>query len=139
LGEVVLYEAEEIVIDKDWTDEWIDPTTSEFSWSRQPYVPPGTPYRVLNFSLPLRHQKKYFGDPAALGDLDYEELLAKIDRGQRCVYVTRWQNPDGTFSGQLLHRTARIGLATKLPKINHRAGPNFDSTAVTVVESPIPV
>lgn len=139
LGDVIIVATDEVVIDKDWSDEWVDPTVTDFSWSRQPYSKPGTPYRVLNFQLPLRHQKKYFGDATAPSLLDYEELVAKLDRGQRCVYVPRWQNPDGTFAEGLLHRTARIGIATKLPKFNHRAGPNFDSTAFTVIESPIPV
>jgi hypothetical protein len=39
----------------------------------------------------------------------------------------------------MLHRTALIGMATKLLAATHVSGPNFTSDACTVMEVPIQV
>jgi hypothetical protein len=138
LGEAPITAGTEIDIDTTWDMTTIDPTTVAFSWSRQPYSVPGCPYRQLTVKTPMDVQTAYFGDIATPTVVDYEELMAKLDRGQSCVYIPRYLDAAGAFSVQLLHRTAIIGVATMLPKATHKAGPYFDSTPITVVEAPIP-
>lgn len=110
----------------------IDPTVATFSGSGMPYVAPGVPYRQLNFRFINDNQTTYFGG-------QIPQVMAKIDRGQSCVYVLRWRDPSGALSPELLHATALIGVATKLPTFQHEAGPLFSSGQVVVRESPIPV
>ena len=54
------------------------------------------------------------------------------------LYVPRPRGAPGAFSPQLLHRTAILGITTKLPKVSRKSGQYFDSTPITVVEAPIP-
>ena len=96
-------------------------------------------YRQLTCKLPADVQERYFGDASNPTGLDYEKVFAKLDRGHAGVYIPRYLDESGAFSPQLLHRTAFIGVATKLPKAQHKAGAYFDSSAITTVEAPIPV
>ncbi len=138
-GEAVITAGTDMPIDKEWGDDPIDPTVVNYSPNRQPYPDPGTPYRQLDFKMPLARMKQVYGDPADASALDYKALFAKMNRGQTCVYVTRYLDEAGVFSAQLLHDTAMLGIATKLPKLNHKAGPLFVSDSGTIIESPIPV
>jgi hypothetical protein len=138
IGEAVMAAGDEIDIDEDWTLETIDPTTTNYSWNRQPYAVPGCPYRQLSMKLLADDDVKYLGDAAAPTATDYEQLFAKCDRGKSAIYIPRYTDDTGAFSPQFLHRTAVMGIATKLPRATHKSGPIFDSAAITVVESPIP-
>jgi hypothetical protein len=133
VGEAIICPTSDLVIEAGWTLETIDPTTADFSRSRQPYLDPGCPYRQLQFTPAMRRQADVYG-----GSNDLEQLLAKMDRGQVCAYVPRWQDGAGAFDAQMLHRTAMIGVATKLPRISQRAGTWFVAGGATIVESPIP-
>lgn len=138
LGEACVFAGDDLPIAKDWSDEWIDPTMAAFSLSRQPYADVGLPYRRLDFKMPLTTQSRVFGDPSAPSALDYERLLARMDRGQTCLYVPRMRDESGAFSSHLLHRTARLGLATKLPRMDHQTGRWFAGAGGSITEVPIP-
>ncbi len=139
LGEAFVREAITLNIHADWSASPIDTTTANYSTERQPYPDPGLVYHQLQFKWPLDTGANYFGDPSNPNAIDYEALIAKLDRGQSAVYITRTVDDGGAFSAHMLHRTAKLGLMTKLPASTHRAGPYFDSGAATVIEIPIPV
>jgi hypothetical protein len=140
IGEAVApLQTTEIDVGPDVAWPWIDPTTTKINWNEAPRPTPGSPYRQLTFKLPADRQLRYYGDPADPNALDYEELLSWIDRGQMAVYIPRYLDESAAFSSYMAHRTALIGMATKLPNITHASGPNFTSDACTVLEAPIPV
>lgn len=139
-GEALMMQGADVLIDKGWSQKWSDPPTPNFSGTRQGY--PGyveSPWRTLEFKLPLRRQGNYFGDPAAPAALDYEQLFALIDRNQVALYVPRYTDATGAFSAQMLHRTAMLGVATKLPATTQKAGTLFEGGSVTAIEYPVPV
>lgn len=133
VGEVVICPTMDVEIDRRWTLTTIDPTTTQYDPWRQPVVQPGTPYRRLTFQLPPEDIDDVFGSATDAR----ERLLAKIDRGQSCVYIPRTE-VDGVFNTAMMHRTAMLGVATDLPAFTHEAGPMFTSSRFTVNESPIP-
>jgi len=140
LGEAVApLQTTEIDVPPDISQPWIDPTTTKINWNEAPRPTPGSPYRQLSFKLPADRQLRYFGDPNNAAALDYDELLSWIDRGQTAVYIPHYLDESAAFSSYLLHRTAMIGMATKLPAPTRASGPNFTSDACTVLELPIPV
>ncbi|MEP7043325.1 MAG: hypothetical protein ABI843_09690 [Dokdonella sp.] len=130
----------EIDVESDWQQYWIDPTTSKIEWTQSPSPTPGSPYRQLTFRLPADDDTVFYGDPASPSAIDYDELLSLIDRGQTAVYVPWYLDGSGNISSYLAHRTAMLGVTTKLPTVSHFDGPLFQSSdAVTVIEAPIPV
>lgn len=140
LGEAFAMQGADVLIDKGWSQKWSDPPSPNFSATRQGfpgYIEP--PWRTLDFKLPLRRQGSYFGDPAAPTAIDVEQLFARIDRNQVALYVPRYTDASGAFSAQMLHRTAMLGVATKLPATTQKAGTLFEGGSVTAVEYPIPV
>jgi len=139
LGEAVApLRTTEIDVGPDVAWPWLDPTTTKINWNDAPRPTPGSPYRQLTFKLPADRQLHYYGDPNDATTLDYEALLSWIDRGQMAVYIPRYLDESAGFSSYMLHRTALIGMATKLPNVSHASGPNFQSDMCTVMEAPIP-
>lgn len=138
IGEGVVCPAVEMDIEPGWDQYFIDPTTKEFSWNRQPYMQPGCPYRQGDYTLRLDQQAVYFGDTANPTNTDVEELLGMLDRGQSAVYIARYTDATNTFDATELHRMAYIGIATQLPKINQKTGAWYGSGALQVTEAPIP-
>ncbi len=131
LGAVLVCAADEISIDSDWSDTTVDPTITSASGTRAIYTAPGIPYRELAFSWVADEQSVILGDRAA--------LLAKLDRGQRAVYIPRYLDAAAAFSPTLAHQTARIGVMTKPPGVKHAAGPYMAVYASSFTETPVPV
>lgn len=138
IGDVLVRVVTFTEIEAEWTPAPTDTTTANYSPDRQPYLDPGLVYHQLTFRLPADTGANYFGDPNDANAIDYEKLMAKLDRGQDAVYIPRYVDDDGEFSAHMLHRTAKLGLMTKLPSTTHRNGPYFDSSPATVTEIPIP-
>lgn len=139
IGEVFIGAGDDLPVAKGWSPKWSDPPPVNASGSRQGY--PGyiePPYRTLTAKLPTKRQEAFFGDPAALASTDIEELFAKIDRNQVALYVPRYLDANLAFSAQMLHRTALLGVAQKLPEFDHIAGTWFNGGTLQVVEYPIP-
>lgn len=107
-----------------------DPTTINYTPTRQPYAVPGTPYRQLQFRLRTASQDDWFAI--------YRPLLARLTGGEVAAYIPRYQDTSGAFDADLLHSYAMLGTLQRLPGMSHRAGPWFESDQATVIESPIP-
>lgn len=114
-----------------WSVEQIDPTSINWSTKRSPYVVEGLGYRDLKFSWCLDSEEVMF--------TDVNFIEARIDRGQRAVYIPRWTDASGEFSPAVLHRHAMIGVANKLPVKKNEKGPYFKPAEINVTEAPIPV
>ncbi|MBA8886168.1 hypothetical protein FHW12_000359 [Dokdonella fugitiva] len=137
-GEAVIAQAAEVQVAAGWTLTWGDPPQPNMSSSGQgysAYVPP--PRRTFSFRFPVDDQNAYFGNTSASA-LDYEQVIALMDRAQPCVYVPRYLDDSGAFSAQLMHRTAIIGVATKVPQLGQKSGPYFDGGGGVVLEYPVP-
>jgi hypothetical protein len=138
IGDIVVCPGVDVDVQAGWSLKWNDPTTVSFSWNRQPYTTPGCPYRTWAFNFTVDAQEVFWGDPANLTLIDYEELLAFLDRGQFCVYVPRYVDGAGAFSVQMLHRTAFIGIATQLPSWDHNSATWFSTrNGALITEAPI--
>lgn len=131
LGAVLVCAADEVSIDSDWSDTTVDPTITSASGTRAIYPTPGIPYRELSFAWVPDEQSVILGDRAA--------LVAKLDRGQRAVYIPRYLDAAAAFAPTLAHQTARIGVMAKPPSVKHAAGPYMTASAATVIEVPVPV
>lgn len=121
LGAVMPCAASEVDIDADWSIERVDPTASN---------PTALPYRSLSFAWAADDQDTILDARA--------QLLAKIDRQQRSVYIPRHLDASGQFDALMTHRSAMIGSLTKPPGERHAAGPFFAGQSGTVTEVPIP-
>jgi len=137
-GEALVYQTTYLDIEAEWTATPVDTTVANYSPQRQPSIDPGLVYHQLAFRLPWDSQRNYYGHPTDPTAIDYESLMAKLDRGKTALYIPRYLDEDGTFSAHMLHRTAKLGVMSKLPAPTHRNGPYFDSSPITVMETPIP-
>lgn len=133
LGEAVIAAATDLPIAPGATITPVDPTVKRRE-SGQTYVIPEVPYRRLACKFSTDTEAAYVGNTGA----DYESLLARLDRGQTGIYILRYRAQDGSFSPQLLHRYAMMGIATSLPTISHAEGRIVSSGDLVVDESPIP-
>lgn len=137
IGQVIIRSGLECDIKPGWSIKRTDPTVSNFS-NQTPYTNPGSPFRVFQFEFPLDVQTAYYGDAAAPTLIDYEEIVAKLDRGKSVFYLPRYRNAAGVIDPQILHRAAFLGTLTQLNTVTQKTGPYFDSDRFTVLESPIP-
>lgn len=134
LGDIAPAQVTMVDIDADWSLDPTDPTRTVWLPDGGPASLPGVVWRTLSFKLPADDQSAWFN---GFG-VDYEMLLARLDRGQRAIYVPRHINSNGQFDAAAFHRTAAFGVMTKLPKMSHEAGPYLRGDGGTVREIPIP-
>lgn len=130
IGEAVVMAGIDANIQQGSNTDEIDPTTVSYSTFRQPYAMPGSVYRQLSFKMVVDVKASYLAT--------YRSLFANLDRGQTGMYVTTYKDGTGTFSADVLHQNAMLGVATKLPGAIQKDGQYFDSNTVVVQETPIP-
>ncbi len=121
LGAVIPCAATEVDIDADWSIDLVDPTADN---------PTALPYRSLSFAWAADDQETILGTRA--------QLLARIDRQRRSVYIPRHLDAAGQFDVLMTHRTALIGMLGKPPGARHATGPYFTSSVGNVTEVPVP-
>jgi hypothetical protein len=138
-GEMVIAPGVDMDIKAGWSLRPFDPTMDSYDVYSNPLPDPGCPYRIFSFSFPVDDQKIYFGDASNPTAIDYEELLAFLDRGQFGVYAPRYLNAAGAFDAQAAQRLTFIGRMKTLPSFDQASGSWFQNQSGAVVqESPIP-
>ncbi len=138
VGEIVIGSGSLVDHEKSWAIDLVDPTIIERSESSQPWAQAQPPYRELSWTPAYLDEGAVFGDAAAPTVEDFEELWAKLDRGQQALFIPRYLDAAGAYSAQLLHRSAIFGTARKAPQTKHLAGPLYGFGEVLVTEAPIP-
>jgi len=123
-----------------WSLTPFDPTMDNFDVYSNPIPEPGVPYRIFRFQFPVDAQTVYFGDASNPTAIDYEELIAFLDRGQFGIYAPRYFNTAGAFDAQAAQRFTFIGRMKTLPSWDQASASWFQNQSGAVVqEAPIPV
>ena len=136
LGEFWVSDAVTLACEPGWSDEESDPTLIDQSEAAQPFTQRGYPARILRFTPGVRAQTDVYGTDAEDAAMDFEELFAKLDRGQQALYVPRWIDGAGAIDPRLANRTARIGTCRKLPGQRHISAGWFGHAECEVIEAP---
>lgn len=138
IGEIVFGLGTELNIKMDFGISQVDPSATDRTQSSQIAVDADPPYRELTFTPCIRRETDVFGDSAALSVEDFEELWAKLDRDQFALFIPKYRDSAGSYSAQLLHRTAVFGRAKKGPGARHLALDWYEHGEVVVEECPTP-
>lgn len=137
IGEIWVGTVEDFQNTGDWRIEYADSDVAD-SDAKQPFAKRGVPRRTLTFTPANRGEASIFGSESAPEALDFEKLMAQIDRSAQAVYIPRWHTADGAYSHYLTCRTAIFGTATKAASAKHLSGPWFGSGEMVVREAPVP-
>jgi hypothetical protein len=137
IGEFWIGPAVDVPIKKGWSVQEIDKSSGTLSeWSQQ-WVRRGQIRRQLSFSITQIKRGDMYGVGVVL-PMPLRDLLARIDRGQRAVYVPARRDDAGNVSHDVICKSAIFGTA-KLPKAQHLGGMWFDPNEIVADEVPVPV
>lgn len=135
MGEVVTMPAVDVLLDKGWRMELIDPSISDRTLGGQLNVVERRSYRRLTGQLSMARTAAVRGAGLANG-MDWEQLAAALRGNRRGVSIHRYRQPGGALDATELHRCALYGKGS-MGLAQHVSGPF--STGPLVFEEIPPV
>lgn len=133
VGELVAMPALDVEMERDWSDEPVDPTEVPLSRSSQPGAVRRQPYRVFKATLTADSVAKARAGGLANG-MDWSRLRTALSGNARCVAIPRWETPAGLLDATEANRTAIFGLG-RMGEITHLGG-DWYSSSITIQEVP---
>ena len=135
IGEVVAMPAVDVEIQRDWTDELVDPTQSAMTRGAQVVSSRRQAYRRLEVALTAESAARVRAGGLE-GGMDWHRLRAALLGDRRMVAIPRWRTPGGAVDGAEINRTALYGVA-RMGAAGHLGG-DFYGTSMAVQEVPAP-
>ncbi len=118
IGELVAMPAVEVLIDKGWTQQLVDPSIRSATRSSTPVANVRTPYRVLGCTFspsPSGEAVVRFGGLA--NSMDWDKLAAALAGDARCIVMPRWADT------ARINATAQYGICSGIGPTQHVSGP----------------
>ncbi len=133
IGELVVLQAVDVLLDKGWRMEPIDPSVSDRTLGGQLNVVERRSFRRLTGQLSLASIAAVRGNGLANG-MDWEQLAAALRGNRRGAIIHRYRSPGGALNAAELHRCAIYGKGT-LGAAQHVSGP-YSNRPVVFEEIP---
>ncbi|TLY48100.1 MAG: hypothetical protein E6K53_16105 [Gammaproteobacteria bacterium] len=138
-GELWIAPGMDLSVQSGFNVEYDDPTVMNEAELFQGFEQRRTPRRLLTIT-PFHLAQPDVFQGGSVNPMDFEQLLAQIDRGQRTLIIERYTDFSGAYSAALAHRTAVFGRLGKNAAVKHLTGNKWYQPAELLFkEIPIPV